>query len=456
MRPAACALRVVCSKIDLANGARMPTLRSFSLSLFGAALCAASLPAQTWHVHPTTGRQYLLTKQDFDWEGAERYARSLGGHLVRFDSVAEWTWVTGQFFPLRSNASSFPHPWTGLRRDPKITPWKWVWSDGTPLSQPTFWGSSEPSNSGGNETAVHIWVKRALVNSQWAIVSDWNDTRADTKRPALVELEPGVRDAVYNPDTRKFYAIVRNVTWAEARAFAARVGGHLVIFDTPREQAWVTQNLTSAQGWIGLRRAASTKPWTWEWVSGLPLTRTHCATACGNGPPPWGPGEPNNRGGIESSGELMQNGRWNDLNPLARRNAILELPASYRYVAEGCDRLSGVLRGELPRVGRRFSLALTVLPPRAPYIVYFGLQRIDPPLRLDAVGMTGCRLHVGGILAHFVGVADARGRSVFTMPLPANTGLVGLQFYNQAAYLDASANPRGFGWSNAGHGIIGR
>src|SRR5262245_6668521 len=53
------------------------------------------------------GKAYAITPSDMTWQAAEDLARSLGGHLVVINSIAENTWV-------QQNYSSFGTVWIGL------------------------------------------------------------------------------------------------------------------------------------------------------------------------------------------------------------------------------------------------------------------------------------------------------------------------------------------------------
>ena len=78
-----------------------------------------------------------------------------------------------------------------------------------------------------------------------------------------------------------FYGVTDTVvTWSDAEAQAAALGGHLVTIDDQAEQDWLTQTFGRfGNVWIGLSDQAVTN--TWEWSSGDPLAYTN-----------WAPGQP--------------------------------------------------------------------------------------------------------------------------------------------------------------------
>jgi hypothetical protein len=100
-----------------------------------------------------------------------------------------------------------------------------------------------------------------------------------------------------------FYAAVDNrATWAGAKEYCERRGGHLVTISSKEENDFVlalADGMEKQEAWIGL--TDERKEGAWEWVTGEPGGYTS-----------WSTGEPNNAGGSEDCALLTENG-WNDL-----------------------------------------------------------------------------------------------------------------------------------------------
>jgi len=133
-----------------------------------------------------------------------------------------------------------------------------------------------------------------------------------------------------NPDNGHLYHILTNSTWTDAEAFAVSLGGHLVTINNVAENTWVA-NTFSQYGsinralWIGINDAAIEG--TFVWSSGEAVTYTN-----------WAPGEPNNAGGNEDYGYIIQPGNptplwpmWNDFPNTPDSNGIVEIAAAMTY-----------------------------------------------------------------------------------------------------------------------------
>ena len=113
----------------------------------------------------------------------------------------------------------------------------------------------------------------------------------------------------FTTDSSIFLTSEGQLSWDNAQAFAASVGGHLATFANAAENQeivpWMTQN---SGYWFGLRQDVNgAEPDEgWGWVTGESLDFTN-----------WNDPEPNNVGN-EDCGELTANGTWND-------NACVEL-----------------------------------------------------------------------------------------------------------------------------------
>ena len=75
-------------------------------------------------------------------------------------------------------------------------------------------------------------------------------------------------------------------------------------------------------------------------------------------------------------------------------------------------------------------------------------NNVPLPLRLDAVGATGCVLYVSVDVVVFT-MTDAQGLARVPLTIPADPGLIGSDVYFQWLAQDQSANPLGLGASDA-------
>lgn len=89
------------------------------------------------------------------------------------------------------------------------------------------------------------------------------------------------------------------LTWQQAQAQAASIGGNLVIVNDAAEQLWLTNTFTSG-GWIGFTDQVTEG--VFQWISGDTVSFTN-----------WDAGEPNNLGD-ENYAKMYANGLWNDDN----------------------------------------------------------------------------------------------------------------------------------------------
>jgi hypothetical protein len=137
--------------------------------------------------------------------------------------------------------------------------------------------------------------------------------------------------------------------------------------------------------------------------------------------------------------------------------------AAYVTFGAGCAGSAGTpalaaAGGQRPWIGESFTLVLTRLPGNATAAILLGSSRtswgsLTLPLRLDAIGMTGCWLLASGELQF--PVTPSGGMAALTLPVPNDPGLLGGMFFNQGLVGDPPANPLGATTSNGGEGKIG-
>ena len=108
---------------------------------------------------------------------------------------------------------------------------------------------------------------------------------------------------------------------------------------------------------------------------------------------------------------------------------------------------------DTPRIGKPFTLTVFDLP-HSLAILLLGFQRLQPALPLGFAGMPGCDLPVS--LDVTIPLSGTDNQARWTLPIPDDRTLVGLEFYNQALVFDANApNTMGAAMSNAAQGVIG-
>jgi len=144
----------------------------------------------------------------------------------------------------------------------------------------------------------------------------------------------------YNAHT---YAMTSSaMTFAEAKAAAAAVGGYLTTVNTKAENTFLTNKFYAAYGnkalWIGANDIAQEGTWVWDngTTSGDDnLTDTICNAPSGDCTPSnakwadnttrkWNGGEPNDSGGEDCANITNANGFWNDLPCTHNQYGIIE------------------------------------------------------------------------------------------------------------------------------------
>jgi len=75
------------------------------------------------------------------------------------------------------------------------------------------------------------------------------------------------------------------------------------------------------------------------------------------------------------------------------------------------------------------------------------------PLALLPFGMPGCLLQVDPAITQLL--IGSGGSAAWSLNVPNDAGLLGVQFFNQGAAIDPGANAAGVTVSNAGAAVIG-
>jgi hypothetical protein len=126
--------------------------------------------------NPANNHEYFLIAPE-SWTLAEAEAERLGGTLAVVKTAAEQEWICSKVGWYDGTRRGF---WIGLHRDWNGAPLHWVTD--TPWDY-SNWFDGEPSNSNGNENAVHV---RGGDDKP----STWNDLAENNSMCAVVEV-PG-------------------------------------------------------------------------------------------------------------------------------------------------------------------------------------------------------------------------------------------------------------------------
>lgn len=108
------------------------------------------------------GHSYKLFDTSMDWNSAQQYCQSLGGHLVTINSADEQ-----QFVSSIASKSTKKNVWLGATKGENG---KFAWVTGED-AQFSNWSAGEPSNYDNTENAVMMYTySNGLVN-----LGEWND-----------------------------------------------------------------------------------------------------------------------------------------------------------------------------------------------------------------------------------------------------------------------------------------
>ena len=111
----------------------------------------------------------------------------------------------------------------------------------------------------------------------------------------------------FNGHTYEYVSTDGWVPWSEAAGMAEAMGGYLATLTSEEENQWVYDNVvvpanlaSEHQAWLGGYRE---NVGDWKWVTGETWDYTK-----------WGPGEPNNAGGVEYGMTIHRynDATWND------------------------------------------------------------------------------------------------------------------------------------------------
>lgn len=135
-------------------------------------------------------------------------------------------------------------------------------------------------------------------------------------------------------------------------------------------------------------------------------------------------------------------------------------PATYTITQPGCPNSIGtstLLAAQSPRLGQTLLVNITDLPIGLGLMVTGTSDQVSTfgplPFDLSALGMTGCTLYTSADATD--GLITFGTTASWSLAIPNQTPLLGLQFYQQAFAFDPGLNPFGGAMSDAATFVIG-
>lgn len=137
----------------------------------------------------------------FNWQTGFNAAKSRGGYLATFTTLAEWQWVKTNLIDASQGYNLINSIWIGYNKvnfsgNPTEFTWitgeksKVTWSS-NPSTEHAF-GAGEPNNTNGNEGCVHIVSRGVNTNRHWNDVTCTNAGSGDWAGPysdLIIEFE---------------------------------------------------------------------------------------------------------------------------------------------------------------------------------------------------------------------------------------------------------------------------
>ncbi|MEZ5988023.1 MAG: hypothetical protein R3F30_02635 [Planctomycetota bacterium] len=150
---------------------------------------------------------------------------------------------------------------------------------------------------------------------------------------------------------------------------------------------------------------------------------------------------------------------WHSQTATAWNGPFTSAKWAFRIDCSAADNVPTLSNTGVPKINGKFSVDLTQALPSSAAGLIIGasntkLGAIPLPLDLAVFGAPTCSLLVS--FEALLGTpTDATGNASVSLPLPNDTKLLGINFYNQYFVVDKVANGLGLSWSNGGAGLIG-
>jgi hypothetical protein len=258
------------------------------------------------------------------WRAAYDSCQAHSGYLATLTSSAEHAFVYGlvsgraELWYIDGSGNGIG-PWLGGFQPPGSGEpgggWRWV-SDEPWVY--TAWSPGEPNNTGGAEDRLGFFKLGGLMGDRW---NDMPGTYLI--KGYVIEIPTSATECTTaNGHTYRLVRTPGRISWSDASAEAAAMGGHLATITssaenqivaslaTPDPTLWCIDPAGNGQGpWIGgYQPAGSPEPaGGWTWVTGEAFTFST-----------WAISEPNNLNGVEHYIQLFGKGsltgsQWNDM-----------------------------------------------------------------------------------------------------------------------------------------------
>ena len=242
------------------------------------------------------GHVYKYFDINLTWSEAEKYCRSLGGHLATITSQDEQDAIAG----LVRNGTRMAYWLDGTDSGHEGT-WRWV--NGEPFNY-FHWSPIQPDNAGGIEHHLAMFRDNG----------DWNDEYENLLSRIMVmgfvcefefsNMKVHKQGAFGN---NRYFVFETSLSWQDAEAYCENFNGHLVTITSKEEQRFV-ESLVSGGSRIAYWMGATDDghEGEWSWVTGEPFTYSN-----------WSGCQPDNEGGYENYLTMYNQryfGKWNDIS----------------------------------------------------------------------------------------------------------------------------------------------
>ncbi|KAI5087790.1 C-type mannose receptor 2-like, partial [Silurus meridionalis] len=222
----------------------------------------------------TVPHKYDLMLTPMSWSSAQNYCR------MKYTDLAIILSDTDKLRLNKETASKglVAPAWVGVYKE--ITSWSWSLNNLPLLNIPfSSWYTGEPNNAGGYEACV-------VINTD----GNWYDVACWILKPFICY------NAKFSGAARFIGISSPLMTWFDAQTYCQTYHTDLAsaLNSSDNGMLWVV-SARKGSSWFGLRRD------TWMWSDGTFATGIS-----------WGPGQPDNSGGIEGCA-VLDNGLYNDV-----------------------------------------------------------------------------------------------------------------------------------------------
>ncbi len=214
---------------------------------------------------------YEIVPASCSWTQAQQEAVQCGGHLVCFETQAEYYSVLSQ---LEKEAPELRYLWIGMHRETNSTEYYWVDTNNRPFGtslntagcwNSDYWQDGEPTLEwdGKQETCGLLQFNEKKYNWGWNDAGEVLSDSFNGMQGYIIEYE-----TAFTPGIHTYKFVHDACSWSESQQKAKQLGGHLVCFETLEEYQYVLSKLESEAPElkylrIGMRRADDGKNYYW-------------------------------------------------------------------------------------------------------------------------------------------------------------------------------------------------